>query len=163
VRKTQGAGSRASRDPELVGDVPKLATSQDLLGANPPLTGRSHAKTSGNRSRSARGPGTINLKTVAEACITAGLDPAEAIAKALTTKVQARDRMGQLVYDDDGRPVLIDAVDPDTRLRTLQELLQYTQPKLKAVEVKMSGHLELSSEQLDQRLAALLAKADGGR
>lgn len=163
MRKTQGAGSRASRDPDLVGDVPKLATSQDLLGANPPLTGTSHVRSKAGRAKSSQGPGTISLRTVAEACIAAGLDPAEAIAKALTTRVQARDRMGQLVYDDDGRPVLIDAVDPDTRLRTLQELLQYTQPKLKAVEVKMSGHLELSSEQLDQRLAALLAKADGGR
>jgi hypothetical protein len=40
----------------------------------------------------------------------------------------------------------------------LSEILNYTQPKLKAIEVKMSGSLELTSEQLDQRLGALLQK-----
>lgn len=162
MRKTQGAGSRKTRLVEP-GDVPKLATSQDLLGANPPQTGRAHVKKASASGRISKGPGTINLKTVAEACIAAGLDPAEAIAKALTTQVQARDRMGSPVFDDKGKPVMVDAVDPDTRLRTLQELLQYTQPKLKAVEVKMSGSLELTSEQLDQRLSSLLAKAGAGR
>ncbi len=158
MRKTQGVGSRKTRDPDLVGDVPKLATSQDLMGSNPPLTGRTYA----GRQRS-KVPGTISLRTVAEACIAAGLDPAEAIAKALTTQVQARDRMGSLLFDDQGNPVMVDAVDADTRLRTLQSLLEYTQPKLKAVEVKLAGHLELSSDQLDQRLASLLAKAAGRR
>jgi hypothetical protein len=157
MRKTQGAGSRTTRLVEP-GDVPKLATSQDLMGSNPPLTGRTHA----GKSRS-KVPGTISLRTVAEACVAAGLDPADAIAKALTTKVQARDRMGTLLFDGDGEPVMVDAVDPDTRLRTLQSLLEYTQPKLKAVEVKLAGHLELSSDQLDQRLASLLAKAAGRR
>jgi hypothetical protein len=52
-----------------------------------------------------------------------------------------------------------EGLDSDTRLRTLNELLQYTQPKLKAVEVKLNGNLELSSEQLDQRLGALIARA----
>jgi hypothetical protein len=41
----------------------------------------------------------------------------------------------------------------------LNELLQYTQPKLKSVEMKVSGALELTSEQLDSRLNMLLAKA----
>jgi hypothetical protein len=40
----------------------------------------------------------------------------------------------------------------------LSEILNYTQPKLKAIEVKMSGSLELTSEQLDQRLSALMQK-----
>ena len=63
------------------------------------------------------------------------------------------------MLDENGNPVEVDQIDSDTRLRTLNELLQYTQPKLKAVEVKMSGTLEIPSEQLDQRLAALIAKA----
>ena len=50
-------------------------------------------------------------------------------------------------------------LDADVRVRMLSEILNYTQPKLKAVEVKMSGSLELTSEQLDQRLGALLQKA----
>lgn len=161
MRKAQGAGSRTTRLVEP-GDAPKLATSQDLLGANPPLTGRTHIRKASARAKGGSGPGTISLRTVAEACIEAGLDPAQAIANALMGQVQARDRMGQLVFDDAGEPVMIDAVDPDTRLRVLSSLLEYTQPKLKAVEVKMSGHLDLTSEQLDQRLTALLAKAAKG-
>ena len=155
MRKTQGAGSRKTRDPALVGDVPALATSQDLLAANPPLTGRTHA-----RQTAAKAPGRINLKAVADACIEAGLDPAVEILRALNQKQLVLDRSGTPVIDPmTGEPMYVDAVDPDTRLRTLNELLQYTQPKLKAVEVKMSGSLELSGEQLDQRLQALISKA----
>lgn len=155
MRKTQGAGSRKTRDPALVGDVPALATSQDLLAANPPLTGRTHA-----RQTAAKAPGRINLKAVADACIDAGLDPAVEILRALREQVLVLDRSGTPVLDPaTGQPLYVDRVDPDTRIRTLNELLQYTQPKLKAVEVKMSGSLELSGEQLDQRLAALIAKA----
>lgn len=101
----------------------------------------------------------INLKAVADALIDAGLDPAVEITRVLK---------GSLVFDDDGQPVMDPAtgeqkrqysVDTDTRLRTLNEILQYTQPKLKAVEVKLNGSLELTSDQLDQRLGALLEKA----
>ena len=63
------------------------------------------------------------------------------------------------MLDSKGKPVMVDAIDPDVKLRTLHEIIQYTQPKLKAVEMKVSGSLELTSEQLDQRLAALMAKA----
>ena len=54
---------------------------------------------------------------------------------------------------------MIDLIDPDTKVRTLTELLQYNQPKLKAIEMKISGSLEMSSEEIDARLTALLAKA----
>lgn len=140
---------------ELAGAPPQLATTQDFIGANPPLTGRAEA-----RSRTSK-VGRINLKMVAEACIDEGLDPAAEIARALRARVPKVDRQGNLVLDPDGNPIYVDAVDADTRLRTLQELLQYTQPKLKAVEVKMSGQLEMSTEQLDNRLHALIAKAVG--
>jgi hypothetical protein len=140
---------------ELAGMPPQLATTQDFIGSNPPLTGRAEA------GRKTTKTGRINLKMVAEACIDEGLDPAAEIARALRARVPKLDRQGNLVLDADGNPVYVDAVDWDTRLRTLQELLQYTQPKLKAVEVKMSGQVEMSSEQLDNRLQALIAKAVG--
>ena len=140
---------------ELAGMPPQLATTQDFIGSNPPLTGRAEA------GRKTTKTGRINLKMVAEACIDEGLDPAAEIARALRARVPKMDRQGNLVLDADGNPVYVDAVDWDTRLRTLQELLQYTQPKLKAVEVKMSGQVEMSSEQLDNRLQALIAKAVG--
>ena len=152
-RQTYGAGGRTSRVSDLAGAPPQLATSQDLIGANEPAVGNSHPA-----SRSAKQPNRINLKAVAEACIEEGLDPATEIIKALSRSVPLV-RNGAPVMDDDGKPVMVPLVDSDTRLRTLNELLQYTQPKLKAVEVKLNGNLELSSEQLDQRLGALIAKA----
>lgn len=107
-----------------------------------------------------RGPGgRLNLRAVADACVDAGLDPAAEIVRVLQAKKPALDRAGKPILGPDGLPIEIDEIDMDTRLRTLNEILQYCQPKLKAVEVKMSGSLEIPSEQLDQRLQALIAKA----
>lgn len=148
--------SRATRLADLAGAPPKMATVDDLeaAGAN---TSSTHARQI-SASTKAQSPHRINLKAVAEACVDEGLDPAVEITKALNKQIPLF-KNGAQVFDDNGLPVMVHLVDSDTRLRTLNELLQYTQPKLKAVEVKMSGSLELSSEQLDQRLAALLAKA----
>lgn len=150
------ASSKAQRLAELAGAPPRMATVDDLeaAGAN---TSSTHARqiSSSTKHQSAH---RINLKAVAEACIDEGLDPAVEITKALNKQIPLI-KNGQQVFDDNGLPVMVHLVDSDTRLRTLNELLQYTQPKLKAVEVKMSGSLELSSEQLDQRLSALIAKA----
>lgn len=146
--------SRATRLAELAGAPPKMATVDDLeaAGAN---TSSTHAR---QISAATKGHPRINLKAVAEACIEEGLDPAVEITKALNKQIPLF-KDGRQVFDDNGLPVMVHVVDQDTRLRTLNELLQYTQPKLKAVEVKMSGSLELSSEQLDSRLASLIAKA----
>lgn len=133
-----------------------MATMDDLAFPTGAKTGRTHAKqiTSQKKGRDMR----INLKAVAEACIDEGLDPAIEIAKALKATIPMM-RNGMQVYDDNGVAVMIPLLDVDTRMRTLNEFLQYTQPKLKSVEVKMSGTLDLTSEQLDNRLNMLLAKA----
>lgn len=144
---------KATRVDTRSGEPPTMATVGDFQGSNEKPRGR------GVTDRSPREKGRINLKAVAEACMEEGLDPAVEILRVLTTKVPVLDRNGQPVLGEDGKPMMVDRVDPDTRLRTLNELLNYTQPKLKAVEVKMSGSLDLTSEQLDQRLGALLAKA----
>lgn len=146
--------TKAARLAELAGAPPKMATTDDLEAAGAD-TSSTHAR---QTSAATKGHPRINLKAVAEACIEEGLDPAVEITRALNKKIPLF-KNGSQVFDDNGLPVMVHLVDSDTRLRTLNELLQYTQPKLKAVEVKMSGHLELTSEQLDQRLAALLAKA----
>lgn len=151
----------ANRLSELAGAPPRMATAADLEAAGPNTTS-THAR---QISYSKKGGAVdlkhrINLKAVAEACIDEGLDPAVEITRALNKQIPLI-KNGQQVFDDQGLPVMVHLVDPDTRLRTLNELLQYTQPKLKAVEVKMSGSLELTSEQLDQRLAMLLARAKG--
>jgi len=96
---------------------------------------------------------------VYEALIDEGLDPTVEMIRILKAKVMVTDRSGQPVLDQDGKHMMVDAVDNDTKLRVLNELLSYTQPKLKAVEMRVSGHLELSNDQLDQRLQALMAKA----
>lgn len=160
MRKTTGAGSKSTRDRELVGDVPRLATVQDLAGANPPLSGRSHVgrKTSKNKN-GPNGLPRINLKAVSEALIDEGLDPATEITRILKGEIERDDNGNPVLHPVTGEPVRKYLVDPETRLRTLNEVLQYTQPKLKAVEVKMTGSLELTSEQLDQRLGSLLEKA----
>lgn len=155
-RKTQGVGGRATRDRDLAGAVPQLATTQDLAGANPPHSGRPIAKRTAHRTS---GTPRINLKAVAEALIDEGLDPATEIARVLRGRPVLDDRGNPVIDPATGHELLTHDVDPETRLRTLNALLEFTQPKLKAVEVKMSGNLELSAEQLDKRLAALLQKA----
>jgi hypothetical protein len=152
--------SQPTRLAELAGAPPKLATAEDLESGGP-LTGDTYMKgRSLDHKRGAiDGRGRINLRAVAEACVEEGLDPAVEIVKALKRRIPKTMGNGMPVLDENGEPVYVDAVDQDTKLRTLNELLQYTQPKLKAVEVKLNGNLELSSEQLDQRLASLIAKA----
>jgi hypothetical protein len=145
--------SKAVRLAELAGAPPRMATTDDLAAAGANKHGRQHA-----HNVTAKQPHRINLKAVAEACMDEGLDPATEITKALNKQIPLF-KNGQQVFDDNGLPVMVHLVDSDTRLRTLNELLQYVQPKLKSVEVKMSGSLELSGEQLDQRLASLIAKA----
>lgn len=162
MRKTQGKGSRSTVDPELAGDVPKLATVQDRMGSNPPPSGRDGpARASAKGKNGKDGTPKINLKAVAEALMDEGLDPAVEIARVLKGR-PVLDANGKAVKDPvTGEPLVEHLVEPDVRLRTLNSLLEFTQPKLKAVEVKMSGTLELTNEQLDQRLSMLLEKVQG--
>lgn len=74
--------------------------------------------------RSTKGRGRINLKAVAEVLAERGLDPTEAIVAIL-----------QPVDPDTGES-LPSKLELDVQARILNELLQYTQPKLKSVEIK---------------------------
>ena len=96
---------------------------------------------------------------VSEALVEEGLDPAVEFARILKGRPMFNDEGKEIIDPATGQPVRRYDIDADIRARMLSEILQYTQPKLKSVEVKMSGSLELTSEQLDQRLNALLAKA----
>jgi hypothetical protein len=51
-------------------------------------------------------------------------------------------------------------LEPEVAARIQLELLQYVQPKLKAVEMRVSGELELTNEQLDDRIRALMSKTE---
>ena len=102
---------------------------------------------------------SFNLLAVSEALVEEGLDPAVEFARILKGRPLV-DENGEAVMDPaTGQQARRYDIDSDVRVRMLSEILNYTQPKLKAVEVKMSGSLELTSEQLDQRLGALLQKA----
>ena len=101
----------------------------------------------------------INLKMVSEALVEEGLDPTLEMIKILKKEIPILDVNGKPRLAKDGTPMMRSALDDDTKLRTLNELLQYTQPKLKSVEMKVSGNLELTNEQLDSRLLMLLGKA----
>lgn len=65
-------------------------------------------------NQSSKAPGKINLKAVSEVLMERGLDPTQALIDILES--------GKL--------------DADVQARILNELLQYTQPKLKSVEIK---------------------------
>tara|TARA_R110000822_G_scaffold12929_1_gene46451 strand:- start:220 stop:684 length:465 start_codon:yes stop_codon:yes gene_type:complete len=144
----------AKRLAELAGAPPRMATVDDLQAAGVPHAS-AHAK-----QRSSKKPMGINLKAVAEALVDAGMDPAVEIINILQKQVPVRDINGKPRVDPaTKKPLMADAIDADTKLRMLNEMLQYTQPKLKSVEMKVSGQLELTNEQLDSRLTMLLSRA----
>ena len=149
--------SASSRKAELAGSPPKLATLADLDMPTAAKTGRTHAKqiTSQHKGGDLR----INLKAVSAALVDEGFDPAVEITKILKGEVMTDDNGEPVIHPITGEVMRTYRVDADVRLRMLNEVLQYTQPKLKAVEMKVSGALDLTSEQLDKRLSMLLAKA----
>jgi hypothetical protein len=76
-----------------------------------------------NPARTAKVKGRINLKAVADVLAERGLDPTEQILAILCPT------------DENGNQVQ-SGLDADVQARIWNELLQYTQPKLKSVEVK---------------------------
>ena len=104
-----------------------------------------------------REDGGMNLRAVADVLAAEGLDPTVEIVKILKAQKPVLTRSGTQVLDADGEPAMQDVLDGDTRARVLLELQQYVAPKLKAVEVKMTGHTK-SEEEIDARLAHLLQK-----
>lgn len=85
--------------------------------------------------RSAKAPGRINLRAVAEVLASKGLDPTEEILKLMEPPTHPD---GSPVMGQDGKPMR-PALDADVRARLWNELLQYTQPKLRSVDVKVKG------------------------
>jgi hypothetical protein len=157
----RGTEIKALRTAETDDDgAPLLATSSAFDSSVPVGQARKRNTGHGHAGRmTSKKKGGINLKTVAQACIDEGLDPAVEIARVLATKVPVLDRKGKQKLDENGKPMTVDLIDPDTKLRTLTQLLEYNQPKLKSIEHNVSGTVDLTAEQLDQRIAALLAKA----
>lgn len=91
----------------------------------------------------------FNIRGVAEVLASHGLDPTEAIVAALNEKKIVR---------RDGEEHLVHVLDAETRMKASLALLEYIQPKLKSVEVTNKGP-ELTDEQIDRRLEALLERS----
>lgn len=141
---------------ESAGDVPRLAS----VGALDPVMGREGRQVAhGPGGRAAPpGSGKLNARAVADVLASYGLDPAEELAKIMTTVEPVLDRAGQPVTGPDGAPLMRPAIDAELRAKLAVSLLEYTRPKLKAIEVTVKEP-ELSDEQIDRRLQALLTRA----
>ena len=135
---------------ETVGDVPTLATVEGADFSAPQLNGK----------RKSRSNQRINLRAVSEVLADYGMDPAAEMVRILTAEEPVLDTDGAPILDENGEPMTRPTLDADTRLRFMNELLQYTQPKLKSVDVKIDHTADLTDEQLDKRIGMLLAKAE---
>ena len=136
---------------DQAGDVPRLAEVPTPFGArySPQIAAGQGGRTTKSRAR-------LNLRAVADVLETYGLDPIEEVARVLVKEEPVLDKLGNPVLDEvTGQPIMKPALPPDVRLRTLLELAQYARPKLKAVEIT-NKEPELTDEQIDRRLAALL-------
>jgi hypothetical protein len=109
--------------------------------------------------------GGFNLRGVIEVLTEFGLDPVAELAGALKKQKQVceRDEDGRLVpaKDAKGNPVYENALDEQIRVKVLMELTNFVHPKLKAVEMTVKKP-ELSEEQIDKRVAALVARMSKG-
>lgn len=107
-------------------------TSKEMMSADPLRMKQAHSAM--NTRRKGKAP-PINMKAVAEVLSAYGLNPAVMIVEAVQS--------GKL--------------DEKTKAGIGLSLIEYLQPKLKAVEHK--GEIKLDPEQIDRQLQMLLDKA----
>lgn len=134
----------------LPGDYPKMTKVSDQV--LPPDTQEI------DRRKSLEKIGRVNLKAVGDVLSRYGMDPAEELAKILAKRKPVLDGKGNQVFDPETKEPLTEPVlATDLLLRTHLELLRYTRPQLKAVEVTMKEP-ELTEEQVKARIKALVAR-----
>jgi hypothetical protein len=102
----------------------------------------------------------FNLKAVTEALTDAGLDPFVELARALQETVTVLQADGSPRLGPDGQPIRRLVMGARDRASVLIELAQYYTPKLKAVEVKVEDKRQLTEEQLNERIAAILERGE---
>lgn len=142
---------------DTLGDVPTMPS---MWNYDPAHETESKSQIAHGQGGRASRSGKLNLRAVSDVLEGYGLDPIEELAKVLTTQEPHRARDGSIVKDENGQPILKPVVDMDTKVKLLTELAQYTRPKLKSVEVVNKGP-ELTDEQIDRRLEALMARSKG--
>jgi hypothetical protein len=121
----------ATRNADLAGAVPQLATTQDCVAAVEPQMD-THSKQTAARSKT-----RLNLRRVVEVLEDEGLDPTEELVR--------------LVKDPS-------ALDADVRARFLNELVQYYQPKIKAVELTGKDGAPIEVTAISQEQAEAIAR-----
>lgn len=137
-------------DPEL-NDMPVGDAEHRIVRPGP--------KSKGKRITPQSGKSRFNLKGVIEVLTEHGLNPIAALAEQLQEKVPVYDRSGNPVLDGKtGEPLMKYSLDGHERARLLMAMTEYVHPKLKSVEMTVKKP-ELTDEQLNARLAALLAAA----
>lgn len=139
---------------ESLGMPPQLAS---LDSRDPTHNVTEAVQVNGRRSSGTHGRYGMNLPAVAEVLARYGLDPLEEIAQVMSQKVPLRDEKGNPILDDKGNPILKTQLSPVEHAKLAAELMQYTRPKLKAVEVTVKPP-ELTDEQIEQRLQGLLKR-----
>ena len=118
-----------------------------------PGPGSKGKRTVANNSRSG-----FNLRGVIEVLSEHFLDPVAELSKSLMERKTVTDRDGVPLLDKNGQMVTEFILPLDVRTKTLAGLIEYVHPKLKSVEMNVKK-AELSDEQVEQRLAALLLQA----
>ena len=111
------------------GDVPKLTSTGAYDSSIAPQMN--------GRNRSRR-EAFLNLRTIAEVCESEGFNPAETLVKILMDETQ---------------------LDPKTRASLAASMIEYIQPKKKAIE--HTGNREMTEEELNARIGAILSRARG--
>lgn len=116
----RGTPRSVARLSELAGAEPRMATTADFQAAGARITATHDQQKSSKRAT------RINLRHVIEVLEEEGLDPTAELVR--------------LVQQPD-------LLDPDVRARFLNELMQYYQPKVKALEItgKNGGPIELTA------------------
>jgi len=110
-------------------------------------------------ARSTSGGAGFKLRAVREVLEAHGLDPVAEIARILNERVPVLGAKGAPLLDDNGEVVMRPAIDAELRMRTLASLVEYTTPKLKAIEHRHDGPPK-TVEQINTEIAMLLSRSE---
>lgn len=152
--------------PELSEGVKKRGPASvrpTVTTATPATLNRSHTRYPAGVSSGPKDPDAapFNLMSVADALTQEGLDPFVEVAKVLKERAPVMRDGKQAVDPETGELLTYAVIGPVDRAKILVELGQYVQPKLKAVEVKVEDRTQLTEEQLNARIAKIMAASAG--
>lgn len=146
---------------EQRGDVPHMTRNDFWDNAQAPEIGaQSRPRAAGGESgASRRAKGKINIRSVREVLEEAGLDPTVELVAIIQATVPETDAKGNVIVDAlTGETIEKHVLPQAMRASLTADLIQYVQPKLKAVEMKVEDKTPPTDEQLDARIKHLMRK-----